>query len=209
MSEASKQIFWNESLQKLKWIQSQVEGSYRTDGTNSSWIELPYTVKPDDRISLQWRFISLPLGANDWGIVFGGGDARYGSWRVMSTGVRQNGKQLYNTTVAEHGSIALGSFSSAKDADGIVTTTGIGDKEQDERHGMTVFVQNESSINSTLTLAHQFVGELFWMKIVRGDQLLFDLIPCICKGEVGLVNAVDSAFYGSKSSVPFIAGERA
>lgn len=40
-NEASKQLFWSEDVKRLEQIQSQVEGSYKTDGTNSSWIELP------------------------------------------------------------------------------------------------------------------------------------------------------------------------
>lgn len=46
-------------MKRLEWIQSQVEGSYKTDGINSSWIKLPYTTLPGDTIEVKWEFVSL------------------------------------------------------------------------------------------------------------------------------------------------------
>ena len=55
-NEASKQLFWSEDVKRLEWIQSQVEGTYKKDGTNSSWIELPYTTMPGDKIEVKWQW---------------------------------------------------------------------------------------------------------------------------------------------------------
>ena len=87
MSEAKRQLFWSESFQRLKWIQSRVEGDYRTDGSNSSWIKLPYTTMPNDRIEVVWQYISLPPKTSSYGIIWGGGDTKYGYWRTLACGV--------------------------------------------------------------------------------------------------------------------------
>lgn len=86
-------------MKRLEWIQSQVEGSYKTDGINSSWIKLPYTTLPGDTIEVKWEFVSLslPLPPNDntFGIIWGGGDQTGGNWRTLACGVSKRGANIY------------------------------------------------------------------------------------------------------------------
>ena len=116
-AEGARQIFWSEDVKRLEWIQSQVEGSYKTDGTNSSWIELPYTTLPGDRIEVNWTFISLPPNDSTYGIISGGGDKKYGNWRTLACGVSGSGASIYN------GTIGMGSVTSSGSLPGPITTT--------------------------------------------------------------------------------------
>lgn len=196
-AEGARQIFWSEDVKRLEWIQSQVEGSYKTDGTNSSWIELPYTTLPGDRIEVNWTFISLPPNDSTYGIIWGGGDKKYGNWRTLACGVSGSGASIYN------GTIGMGSVTSSGSLPGPITTT-LNATQQQDPFNMTMFIQNEVSLGNGYT--HQFFCKCFWCKITRSNSLIFDLIPATVKNEAGLLNLVDNVFYTSESQVPFIAG---
>ena len=156
---------------------------------------------PNDRIEVVWQYISLPPKTSSYGIIWGGGDTKYGYWRTLACGVQNNATSLYNSNTG------FGTFSSTGNINTIVTSVGIASQEQDSNFPMTMFIQNEQSLNQIYT--HQLTAKCWSCKIQRNNELIFDLIPCIYKGEVGMMNTIDKVFYGSESNIPFIAGEKA
>lgn len=205
MSMSSKQIFWSEDVKRLEWIQSQVEGLYNTDGTNSSWIELPYTTLPGDTIEVKWEFVSLPPNNNTFGIIWGGGDRTGGNWRTLACGVSERGASIYN------GTIGMGTVSSIGSLPGPITTTLNATQKQDPEFPMTMFIQNENSLNYVHDgtfhgYTHQFTAKCWYCKIWRSNELIFDLVPASSNSKVGMVNTIDNTFYTSKSDVKFIGG---
>jgi len=97
MTVGAKQSMWKLDVVFLDYIQSQVVGTYNADGSNSSWIQIPYTVISGDVIEVKWRYISIPSGGHGYGIIFGGGDKKYGGWRTLAVGVQNNAASIYNS----------------------------------------------------------------------------------------------------------------
>lgn len=137
---------WKSDVVFLDCIQSQVVGTYNANGSNSSWIQLPYTVISGDVIEVKWRYISIPSGGHGYGIIFGGGDNKYGNWRTLAVGVQNNATSIYNSL---GGSSHLGQFSSIGSVSTVVVSTGQATQDQDPAYPMTLFIQNENSQNKT------------------------------------------------------------
>lgn len=96
---------------------------------------MPYTATLNDRIEVKWQYLSLPPSNAQYGIIFGGGDAKYGSWRTLAVGVKNSGAAIYNTDAG-----GLGSFTSTGSVSTIVTSTGNAIQEQDPAYPMTLFI---------------------------------------------------------------------